>query len=75
MTCDPMRWAMLFSTPGYHAVPLALGYPVYYPAISASYTAFCARLFRPLPPASALPPQKNASKPPNNAATLPLKSP
>jgi hypothetical protein len=46
MTCDPLlRWAMPFSTAGYHAVPLDLVCPVYYPAIQPSYTAFRPRLF------------------------------
>ena len=35
---------MLSSTPGYHAVPRELVYPVYYPAISAQL--YC--LLRPL---------------------------
>ncbi len=48
MTCDPLlRWAMPFSTAGYHAVPLDLVCPVYYPAIQPSYTAFRAHLFTP----------------------------
>ena len=76
MTCDPLlRWAMPFSTAGYHAVPLDLVCPVYYPAIQPSYTAFRALLFRPPPPGIGPAETKIRRTLLAVEAALPLKSP